>query len=185
MSLPYGLLGLLTYKDSTGYDLTKMFNDSLDNFWHAQGSQIYRELYRMEKLGWVSSRSIVQDGRPNKRLYKITKAGRKELAKWLGQGKVEPENPHLGLLMRIFFGADAPETTLALLKECRAQCKNALDENCAGIRENIEMYSSVIKNGNDKKKYWLMTLDLGRAYTLAMLEWAENCIALLEKGEET
>ena len=72
MSLPFGLLGLLTYQDSTGYDLTKLFEESLNNFWHAQSSQIYRELERMERKGWVTSRNIIQDKRPNKRVYSIT-----------------------------------------------------------------------------------------------------------------
>jgi len=183
MSLPYGLLGLLTYQDSTGYDLTKRFEDSLNNFWHAQSSQIYRELSRMEEKGWVVSRKIVQDGRPNKRLYSITDTGRRELEKWLAEANPEVENPHLGILMRVFFGADAPEATLALLKECREQCRKALDANCSGVRKNIDAYAALFKNGQEKSKYWLMTLDFGIAKTKAMMEWAERCIAQLEESE--
>jgi len=181
MSLPFGLLGLLTYQDSTGYDLTKIFEDSLNNFWHAQSSQIYRELNKMEKLGWVRSQSIVQDGRPNKRLYSITDAGRSELAKWLADAKVEFENPHSTVLMRIFFGADAPETTLALLRQCRDQYKNALGGNYSNIQEKIEKYSTLIDNGDKKKKYWMMAFEIGVAGQIAIIEWAERCIAQIEK----
>ncbi|MCL2022331.1 MAG: PadR family transcriptional regulator [Betaproteobacteria bacterium] len=180
MSLSFGLLGLLTYQDSTGYDLTKMFEDSLNNFWHAQSSQIYRELKRMEGFGWVSSRSIVQDGRPNKRLYTITDTGRSELAAWLMEAKPEFENYHSAMLMRVFFGSDSRESTLALLKECRKQCQNMLETNFPIVRRNVEEYSTIISGGQDKSKYWAMPLDLGIAKTRAMMEWAERCIAQIE-----
>ncbi|MCL2337043.1 MAG: PadR family transcriptional regulator [Firmicutes bacterium] len=181
MSLPYGLLGLLTYQDSSGYDLTKMFADSLNNFWHAQSSQIYRELNRMEEKGWVTSRNVVQEGRPNKRIYSITGAGRNELDKWLADTKPPAENLHLPLLMRVFFGADSPAATLALLKECRAHCKIALEANYSDIRKNIDAYATLFQNGPDKSKYWLMTLDFGIAQIKTTLEWAERCIAQMEE----
>jgi len=44
MALKHGLLGLLNYKSETGYDLDKLFKQSLNFFWKAQTSQIYREL---------------------------------------------------------------------------------------------------------------------------------------------
>ena len=182
MSLPFGLLGLLTYQDSTGYDLTKMFEDSLNNFWHAQSAQIYRELNRMEESGWVSSRSIIQEGRPNKRLYAITDTGRSELAKWLANAKPEFENSHSTLLMRIFFGAENQEATLALLRECRDECREAIETNCPDSRQSIKDYSELVNDGRAKSKYWAMTLDFGVTMTKATLEWAENCISQIERG---
>ena len=181
MSLPYGLLGLLTYNDSTGYDLTKLFEDSLNNFWHAQSSQIYRELNRLEEKGLVSSQAIIQDNRPNKRLYSITANGHEEFQAWLREARLEFKNPHHAILMRVFFGADAPEETLVLLKECRDACKRELEANCAGIRQNIESYADLIPNGHARRRYWEMTLGLGASSTKAMLEWAESCITLIEE----
>lgn len=40
MSLSYGLLGLLNYFPMSGYDLKKIFDDSINFFWAAQTSQI-------------------------------------------------------------------------------------------------------------------------------------------------
>ncbi|WP_333532694.1 PadR family transcriptional regulator [Desulfotomaculum sp. 1211_IL3151] len=181
MSLAFGILGLLNYRDSTGYDLTKIFADSLNNFWHAQSSQIYRELNRMEEAGLVASRSIIQNGRPNKRLYSITDAGRAALSEWLCEAKPEIENPHHPMLVRVFFGANDPEATLAMLKKYREQCLRMLETNYAGIRQNIENYAAIIPDGQEKSKYWLMTLDCGIAQTQAMADWAEHCIVQIEK----
>ena len=183
MSLPFGLLGLLNYQDLTGYDLTKMFEGSLNFFWHAQSSQIYRELGRMEKLGLVASRNIIQDGRPNKRLYSITDAGRKEFIEWLSDAKVEFENPHHAVLMRVFFGSDDPEATLELMIKIRDQCKKDIATNRPKASLNADAYATIAKDGQKKLKYWLMTRDFVTMQKKAMIEWAENCISQLEKEE--
>lgn len=179
--MPFGILGLLTYQDNTGYDLTRIFEDSLNNFWHAQSSQIYRELRRLEESGLVTSRSIVQDGRPNKRLYSITDAGMTAFSKWLREAKPELENPHHAMLMRVFFGANDPHSVLAMLKEFRAECLRALESSCSGIRQSIENYATRMPEGEQKSKYWLMTLECGIANTQAMADWAGRCIEQIEK----
>jgi len=181
MSLPYGILGLLTYKESTGYELTKIFEDSLNNFWHAQSSQIYRELGRLESEGLVTSRSVIQDKRPNKRVYAVTEAGRNAFTDWLGKAEPTLENPHNSLLMRMFFGADDTEATLTMLRKCLEQCQSALEDNSSGIRRNIEEYARVMPDGAEKSKYWLMTLDFGAANVQATAEWAKRCIEQIEK----
>ena len=58
MSLKHGLLGLLNYGSMTGYELNKVFRDSLSFFWQAKTSQIYRELDAMERCGWLTSDSF-------------------------------------------------------------------------------------------------------------------------------
>ena len=183
MSLPFGLLGLLNYRDSTGYDLTKIFNDSLNNFWHAQSAQIYRELDRLEQKGFVESRSVVQNKRPNKRLYSITEEGRGALYKWLLEGVPEFEHPHEPFLMRVFFGAEAPETTLMLLKACRDMCLDAARSYPEKVQDIICRYAGEIPDGEKSRPYWQMTLDFGITQTRAVAEWAQKCIDKLE-GEQ-
>lgn len=181
MSLPYGLLGLLKYQDSTGYDLTKMFEDSLNNFWHAQSSQIYRELSRMEEKGWVASRSVIQSGRPNKKIYFITTDGLNALSAWMKEPATLFENPHDPLLMRIFFGANAPEFTLKTLKSYHDMCLAGLEEQVKKMQESINQYESTIPEGKSESLYWQMTLDLGIAQIKTNIQWAQECIEKLEK----
>jgi DNA-binding PadR family transcriptional regulator len=180
VSLPYGLLGLLAYQDSTGYELTKVFEDSLNHFWHAQSSQIYRELDRLEQKGWVVSQNVVQDKRPNKRVYAITAAGRSALADWLKNSAVEFEHCHEPLLVRVFFGANDPEVTLKLLKDCRDLCLATIEEQSRKIQEKIATYSDLIQDGETKRLYWEMTLDYGMSQARATAAWAERCIDKIE-----
>jgi len=182
MSLPHGLLGLLRYESRTGYELTKIFEASLNNFWHAQSSQIYRELNRMENKGWVSSESVIQDKRPNKRVYSITEDGHRVFIEWLHENAPLFENPHEPMLMRVFFGANAPEVTLELLKKCRDICLESLEGQLVNNQASIDIYN--LENQENKKDsmYWQMTKDFGSAYAKAVAHWAQECIDKLEGG---
>jgi DNA-binding PadR family transcriptional regulator len=76
-------LGFLSYKPHSGYDLKAVFDASVQHFWPADQSQIYRTLSRMEKKSWVEGEVIKQEDRPDRKVYHITPAGRNELREWL------------------------------------------------------------------------------------------------------
>jgi PadR family transcriptional regulator, regulatory protein AphA len=79
MMLRYILLGLLDYKPMTGYELENWISVSAGNFWAAKLSQIYTTLKTLEGEALVSSQIEEQTGKPDKRIYEITEAGRKDL----------------------------------------------------------------------------------------------------------
>ncbi len=76
MSLAHAMLALLVHCPQSGYDLTKTFEESIGCFWKATHQQIYRELGKLEAQGWVEPEVIPQEGRPDKKLYTITGAGK-------------------------------------------------------------------------------------------------------------
>ena len=76
--LKHGILGLLNYGDMSGYEIREAFKNSLNYFWTAQTSQIYRELCVLEKKGWITKQTVEQIGKPNKNICSITDEGRKE-----------------------------------------------------------------------------------------------------------
>lgn len=82
MSLPYLILGLLESEPATGYAIQKQISQHLANFWQASHQQIYRDLSNMEKKGWVKFETIKQVGKPSRKLYQITKLGKKALQQW-------------------------------------------------------------------------------------------------------
>ena len=180
MSLPFGLLGLLEYSSYTGYDLAKIFAESINHFWHAQASQIYRELHRMEEKGWITAESIIQDGRPNKRLYTITDRGRSVFIDWLNTPAPLYENPHTPLLMYMMFGESAPEATLDRLKLLRDGIIKNLEVKAKEIEKTIENFKATVPNGDKRAVYWHMTNEYGLVQAKAVLQWAEECIEKLE-----
>src|SRR5687767_15468317 len=89
-TLSYALLGLLSREPLSGYDLAARFKTSIAMFWAARHSQIYPELARLETQGLVSHERVVQEGRPNKKVFSITKAGIEALRRWVVE---PPESP--------------------------------------------------------------------------------------------
>jgi DNA-binding PadR family transcriptional regulator len=85
MSLRHAMLGLLAVQPATGYDLTRRFDTSLSNAWHASHSQIYPELGKLEDEGLVE---VIAEGARRSRTWALTDAGRAELRRWLVE--VEP-----------------------------------------------------------------------------------------------
>jgi len=67
MSLEYAILGFLNYHPYTGYDLKKIFDTSVNHFWHADQSQIYRTLARLTEQGHVQMEKVPQEDRPTAR----------------------------------------------------------------------------------------------------------------------
>jgi len=83
MALEHAILVSLRERPASGLDLARRFDRSIGFFWSATHQQIYRVLGRMEGDGWVRSRSVAQHGRPDKRVYESTAAGRRELELWI------------------------------------------------------------------------------------------------------
>ena len=102
MSLEYAILGFLNYHPYSGYDLKKIFDDSVRHFWPADQSQIYRTLARLTEQGFVEMEKIAQEDRPDRKIYHITSNGRAELLKWLA-GPTPLGEPRSASLIQIFF----------------------------------------------------------------------------------
>ncbi|MFI6178349.1 PadR family transcriptional regulator [Nonomuraea sp. NPDC051191] len=80
MALRHAVLAALLDGEYSGYQLTKVFDVGVSNFWYAAPQQLYAELTKLESDGLVTGREVVQRGRPNKRLFSVTQAGLDELA---------------------------------------------------------------------------------------------------------
>ena len=177
MSLKHGLLGLLTIRKSSGYDLSKLFQESLSFFWVANQSQIYRELDKMEEIGWVVSSKVEQDARPNKRVYGITKEGNQELIRWLKEENAEDlavvRNP---LLMKLFFSAKVErEHAISLLNSYRKLCEEARAEIAAQVAEVGEVEESAAKPA-----YWLYATEYSIKQYDFQIAWIDETVSRLE-----
>ncbi|MEW2529496.1 PadR family transcriptional regulator [Streptomyces sp. NPDC047071] len=82
MALRHAVLAALLDGEFSGYQLAKGFDIGVANFWHALPQQLYAELARLEGEGLVAGREVVQEGRPNKRLFTVTDAGVAELERF-------------------------------------------------------------------------------------------------------
>lgn len=100
MALKHAVLAALTSEESSGYELSKRFDASVANFWPASQQQVYRELDRLEGEGLVKARTVRQVKRPDKRIFRITPAGSRELTGFI-QGPTKPTVIRDDLLVKV------------------------------------------------------------------------------------
>lgn len=91
MSIQLAILGILSWKPSTGYELKKIFEDSTFMYWSGNNNQIYKALTNLEDEGFVTNKVIHQENSPSKKIYTITDEGLKELKNWLLSSPEAPE----------------------------------------------------------------------------------------------
>lgn len=84
MKIDYVLLGLIRMRPAlSGYDMKDIISRSTGFFFTAHLSQIYPSLKKMAEAGWVEYSTDVQEGKPDRKLYTITRAGSAALDEWL------------------------------------------------------------------------------------------------------
>ena len=181
MSLEYAILGFLNYLPLTGYDLKKMFDTSVQHFWPADQSQIYRTLARLTGQGFIEMQVIHQEDRPDRKVYHITEAGQAQLQGWLkGMPPAEP-NRSAALIQVFFCGQLSDQEILAKFEAVAGMLRVILDRYHQ-IPAQLEEYTSLV-NSERESYFWLLTLDLGLRSMRANLEWAENVIEELKQGK--
>jgi PadR family transcriptional regulator AphA len=97
-------LGVLSMGEATGYEIKKLFEEGpFSHFYDAGFGSIYPALNKLLAAGHATCRHEEQDGRPAKKVYAITDAGREVLAVALHE---EPAIDHIRseALVMMFFG---------------------------------------------------------------------------------
>ena len=92
MTIKYAILGFLSWRPLTGYDLKKLFAEAMFIYWSGNNNQIYRTLLELHREGLVTSQVEHQEVGPSRKVYTITAAGLTELQQWL---VTAPELPQL------------------------------------------------------------------------------------------
>ena len=152
MALEHAILVSLSERSASGSELTRRFDKSIGFFWSATHQQIYKVLGRMEADGWVTSRVVAQQGRPDKKVYAVSDAGRAALADWLAQpSKNAPMRSELAVKMRAASLATDRGSVLAVVRDNLAEhatrlafyeqlCKQDYPEPAALTGADLDQY---------------------------------------------
>jgi PadR family transcriptional regulator, regulatory protein AphA len=83
MSINCAILGILSYRSMTGYDLKKVIQDSAFMHWSGNNNQIYKSLTELLDKGLVTNVVEHQESSPTKKIYTITSEGLAALKEWV------------------------------------------------------------------------------------------------------
>jgi DNA-binding PadR family transcriptional regulator len=180
MPLAHAILGFLEYQPMSGYDLKKLFDQSVAHFWSAAQSHIYKALETLEKDGMVEAKVIPQEGKPNRKEYHITEAGRAELHRWVVTPLPLAITREAWLIQIFFSHASSNEEIIALLQARAKEIRASLETFHTEIRSSVEE-KAANPAMERMRQLWQMTADYGMAYYQSELAWIETAIERARK----
>lgn len=147
----------------------KLSERAIGHVWSPARSQLYAVLNRLLKVGLARRRRVEQRSRPDKQVYRITKAGRAALDAWLETVEPGPDAFHL----KLFVGGLTTHDVLARHIEAR---RDELEERLARLHA---IDGTNTRTGHDR--YHGFLLDLGMEQAGLELRWAERVLAELAR----
>ncbi|WP_327351400.1 PadR family transcriptional regulator [Streptomyces sp. NBC_01304] len=179
MALRHAVLAALLDEELSGYQLAKSFDLGVANFWHALPQQLYAELAKLESDGLVTGREVVQDSRPNKRLFQVTEAGLTELERFAA-ASAKPSFLRDDLLVKVQ-ACDLIDTGEVIAD---------LTERAAFAAAKVELFTSLLEKfrGDRSEEDFLrhghrigpyLTCLRGLAFEQGNRDWCERTAAVL------
>jgi transcriptional regulator len=74
------ILKTLTREQMHGYGIAQRIHEAVDDLLKVEDGSLYPALYRMEERGWISSEWGASENNRRAKFYKLTRAGRQQLA---------------------------------------------------------------------------------------------------------
>jgi DNA-binding PadR family transcriptional regulator len=142
----WAVLGVLSFpaeQDLSGYDVKSWADRSLRFFYTSPAmSQVYRELKKLESVGYVTSYLAPQDELRNKRLYRLTDEGRAAVREWAAGPAIPPMIKHAALL-RVWLGH------LLSLEQLRTVLQQHID-----YAEHMRGEAAELEQSAHRQKLW-------------------------------
>ncbi|WP_414755991.1 PadR family transcriptional regulator [Anabaena sp. CCY 9910] len=180
MGLSQAILTCLIDAPHSGYDLSKVFSESVGYFWQASQQQIYRELGKLESAGLIVSEVIPREGRLDKKVYSITEQGKQHLIEWMHKPS-EPDVVREDLLVKIFSGGLVP---VSLLIEDVTRHRRIHLEKLLTYGEIDKGKCPYPKELNKDEKLRNLVLKAGIKYEQAWIEWCDDALEVLKNLSE-
>jgi DNA-binding PadR family transcriptional regulator len=162
----YAILGLLSRGPKSGYDLASLAERTIAHFWPIAKSQMYGELARLERLGYVRGTAVRQRKTPDKRVFRLTAGGESALDAWLREPPVTRDRYRSAFLVKVFFGERIPAETL--------------DDHFERYATGVERYGKELRRittqtaGQPEVEYPRATALLGQHLTEAVALWIRH-----------
>ena len=126
-------LAILNFREATGYEIKKLSTEShYAHFVDASFGSIYPALNKLEAEGLVTQREERAPGKPPRKVYSITGAGRAALLEQLAQPPREDT-----------FRSEFLMVALCAHQLDRATVRRAIEANLAQMRAKLDMVESI------------------------------------------
>ena len=172
----FAILGMLISGPRSGYDLKKDFEEQISHFWNESLGQIYPALRKLNEEKLVSCSVKRRRGRPERKVYRISKKGEKVFRDWLAK-PAEPIRWRNELLLKVFFGSAMQPTDVIRHIEQMQQTELEIQKLYQHFAHEIETREAT----PERRLYWRLALSSGRHINQARIDWCEESIKEIKK----
>ena len=178
MSLKHAILGFLSFAPFSGYDLKKAFDRSVQHFWPANQSQIYRTLADLTDEGLVEKQIVEREERLDMKIYTITTSGRTALHQWLASPLPEQDDRE-PFLIQVYFGSQLSDEELLSLIQHRLK---VTEERLAVYQAVYQASKNYPSKVTEPRSIFLslLTLEAGYINTESEARWLRTAIDRIE-----
>jgi PadR family transcriptional regulator AphA len=167
-SLRHFILGLLTRQPMSGYDIRRTLNSLRWLVGNPSFGSLYPALHALLKDNLVTVDVDVRPGKPSRKIYAITDAGRQVLQQWIDQ-PVGPDASARAFVMRLILADSSSRAGLiAQLHQRRAQ----VAAHCAALKE-------ATAQDDEQSLGRRLALEYGSALASTELDWLDRTLQSL------
>lgn len=168
MSVKHALLALLEPEPMYGYQLRSAFEERTAELWPLNIGQVYTTLSRLERDGLVEGGETNPEGQ---QLYRLTAAGKDELAEWFGSAvpRTQPPREELAIKIALAIGSSGLDVTAVIQKQ-RSATMTALQSYTRAKRATTDLAHGLVLDS--------LVFDAE-----AEIRWLDHCEARLRQAQ--
>jgi PadR family transcriptional regulator, regulatory protein AphA len=175
------LLGLLSIRSWTAYELTQQMRRALRWAWPRSEANLYNEIKRLVPLGLAVAVEEEVGGRTRAR-YEITDDGRAAVASWLGTRPPAPPQVQAEALLRLFLADQGtPDDLRATIADTRHQIIEVMQDAILILEE----YSSEHPPFPDRAHLNVLFIHFFVDYLHLVLNWCDEAEAEVDTWPDT
>jgi DNA-binding PadR family transcriptional regulator len=174
MSVRFGLLALLEREPMHGYQLRAEFEQSTGLTWPLNIGQVYTTLSRLTRDGLAEETDLADE--PGKVVYRLTDAGRAELATWFATPVAPVDHPRDELAIKVALAISTPGVDVPAVLQT---------QRTATLQKLRELTRLKIEADDKADQAWLLVLDLMIFRTEAEARWLDHSETSLSRASRT
>jgi DNA-binding PadR family transcriptional regulator len=167
---------MLSICPMSGYDIKKTIEQSIVHFWNESYGRIYPVLQELDEQGLATRKVERTEGKPDRQVYSITRAGERELHRWLVT-PIKNDQVRSELLLKLFFGSHLSpaerEAHVLAARQRHAALLKVYEATAAGLKK--------AHTDNPGLPFWLITLNFGRRRSESIVAWCDDTLRELKK----
>ncbi|KRB76298.1 hypothetical protein ASE01_14960 [Nocardioides sp. Root190] len=174
MSVKHALLALLEQQPMYGYQLRTEFEQRTGTTWPLNVGQVYTTLTRLERDGLASAQGEDTEGHV---IYRITDAGREEVATWFTTPVARTQPPRDELAIKLALAVTVPGVDVGTVIQ---QQRSA---TMAALQDYTRLKRQAGTTGLEPAELaWSLVLDSLVFAAEAEIRWLDHCEARLRRA---